>query len=204
MNSEPVLMPFQDKPFNGDTTITKEFLALKNKFDIKVAIETGTCLGYTTLWLSENFELVKSVEYHPEYFNIAKNRLKDRTNTELVQGKSELNLPSLLAANQRTIFFLDAHWGQDCPLEEELDIISWYYAHPNCCSHLTLPIITIHDFKVPGNPDLGYDSYKDIPFTFEWLKPKFDAIYGAGNYKHYYNSELEGAQRGIIYVTPKK
>jgi len=201
MSFEPLVMPFQDKPFNGDTTITREFLALKEKFDIKVAIETGTCLGYTTLWLAENFEMVKSVESHPEYFAIAKNRLKDMTNVELVQGKSELNLPSMLVDGMRSIFFLDAHWGEACPLEEELDIIAWYTEteHP-----ILEPIIAIHDFQVPDNPDLGYDSYKDQPFTFEWLKRKFDGIYGEGNYTHYYNSELEGAQRGIIYVIPKK
>lgn len=199
MNSEPVLMPFQDQPFNGDTTITREFLALKKKFDIKVAIETGTCLGYTTLWLAENFDKVKSIEYNADYLAIAQNRLKDMYNVELIHGKSQLNLPSLLGDGERTIFFLDAHWGSECPLEEELDIITW----STHCSP-TQPIIAIHDFQVPDNPDLGYDNYKEQPFTFEWVKPKFDAIYGQGKYNHYYNSELEGAQRGIIYVVPKK
>jgi len=199
MNSEPVLMPFQDQPFNGDTTITKEFLVLKKKFDIKVAIETGTCLGYTTLWLAHNFDKVKSVEYNADYFEIAQNRIKDMCNVELVHGKSQLNLPSLLGDGERTIFFLDAHWGSECPLEEELDIIAW----STHCSP-TEPIIAIHDFKVPDNPELGYDAYEGKPFTVEGVKPKFDAIYGKKGYDHYYNSELEGAQRGIIYVVPKK
>ena len=46
--SEFNLMPFQDLPFNGDFQTETEFLKLRDKFNIKIAIETGSCLFTTS------------------------------------------------------------------------------------------------------------------------------------------------------------
>jgi hypothetical protein len=46
--------------------------------------------------------------------------------------------------------YLDAHWEEDLPLREELEIIreAWDRA-----------IVMIDDFAVPGDPGYGYDDY---------------------------------------------
>lgn len=193
--AEPTLMPYQNQPFNGDTYVCEEFIRLKTLFNITHIVETGTCLGYTTKWFCENFKQVKTVEINNTYFNIAyENRLSAFENVEMFLGDSVDKLEYMLDENHKnTIVFLDAHWGDNCPLERELDIIA---------SKNATPIIVIHDFKVPDNAELGYDSYNNQPFTYEWLEQKFINIYSKDKFDCYYNSMICGAQRGVIFLLP--
>lgn len=200
---EPKIMPFQDEPFNGDKFIQEEFLKLKHRFNLTTAVETGTALGSTTLFLSNNFEKVYTIEINKTYYDIAVQKFISHKNIFPILGTSPNEI--FIHRNRftdKTIFFLDAHWYDNCPLKFELTAIR---------KAGLKPVIAIHDFYVPGSAyskedkeaGLGFDSYKDQPFTFEWIKPELDAIYGADNYDHYYNSEATGAKRGIIYITPK-
>jgi predicted O-methyltransferase YrrM len=203
---EPIIMPFQDQPFNGDTFIAEEFLRLKHEYGLVNAVETGTALGGTTLFLSNNFEKVYTIEINETYHNIAKQKFISHKNIELFKGDSATILTyNLNKLSNRTIYFLDAHWQASCPLLNELQAIA----------HAGLrPIITIHDFKVPGEPLLGFDRIGDQPFTFEWIKPYVDKIYNdkriddrkvPDDYIYYYNTYegSAGAHRGIIYILPK-
>lgn len=194
---EPNLMPFQDQPFNGDKFIEAEFLKLKHRFDIETAVETGTCLGSTTLFLSNNFKTVYTVEINQSYLKIAKQKFISRKNIETILGDSSKVLRGILdRLNNKTIIFLDAHWEKHCPLKDELKQILWSGLRP---------VIAIHDFHVPLAATLGYDSYNGQPFTIEWIKGELDSIYGAQSYEYYYNSEENsgGAKRGIVYITSK-
>jgi|SRR5882672_457910 len=199
--NQPNLMPFQDHPFNGDRFIAAEFLILKHQFELTTAVETGTCLGSTTLFLSNNFEKVYTVDIDESYLSIARQKFISYKNIEVFKGDSATILTyQLNKLSNRTIYFLDAHWGSRCPLLEELAAIA----------HAGLrPVIAIHDFNVPGEPLLGYDSYNGQPFTFDWIKPMLDKIYndedGPDDYEYYYNSyeKSAGAHRGIIYILPK-
>ena len=60
--NEPLLMQNQEGALNQDIYAQKEFINLKNKFGLKYAIETGTCLGYTTDFLCDNYEKVHTIE----------------------------------------------------------------------------------------------------------------------------------------------
>lgn len=194
---EPVLMQHQNGALNCDTFAQQEFKKLQQQFNLKVAIETGTCYGYTTAFLATIYQKVKTVEISEQYLHIAKvNRLNDLPNVECNLGSSPSKLPEMLQGCENdTFLFLDAHWSDEyCPLKDELQAIAKTGIEP---------VIAIHDFVVPNHPELGYDYIKSQPFTFEWLKPDFDAIYGEDNYHYYYNSEATGAKRGIIYITPK-
>jgi hypothetical protein len=192
-------MPFQMEPFNGDTFIQNKFIELRGRFDLKMAIETGTCLGSTTMFLDKNFNHVTTIESNEEYFMIALDRIRKNKceNTSVILGKSEVVLRETVFIFSNTIFFLDAHWGQHCPLPLELKAIA---------DAGIKPVIAIHDFKVPGEPKLGYDSYPDFTIDFESCKPYFDMIYGEGGYEVEYNSDETSTEvkRGIIYVTPKQ
>ncbi len=191
---EPELMPYQSFPLNGDEYATTEFLKLKQKFGLKNAIETGTCLGYTTAFLGYHFENVRTVEISEQYLNIAKvNRLNNFKNAETFLGSSaDLMKTMLNGMSDQTLIFLDAHWGNHCPLKDELSAIA---------ETGIKPVIAIHDFYVPNHPELGYDSIDGQPFTYEWLEPLFEKIYGK-SYNFYFNSEAMGAKRGIIYLHP--
>lgn len=193
---EPVLMPYQKFPFNNDTFIQEEFIRLRDEFKTPVCVETGTCLGSTAKWMGEQFEQVHTVEINEEFARFARPKLKE--NTTLHIGSSPDALKQILPGiADRCIIFLDAHWGPMCPLIEELKAIKEHAKQK--------PVIAIHDFKVPGWPRFGFDSYNGQEFTYEWLKECFDDIYGPEGYSVHYNTGFkeDSAQRGIIYITPK-
>jgi len=194
---EQVLMAHQNGAFNEDTFIQAEFKKLQKKFKLTKAIETGTCYGYTTAFLSTFVKEVRTVEISEQFLNIAKhNRLDALKNVKTNLGSSSDLMPKLLeGCGDDTMIFLDAHWGDHCPLKDELNAIADTGIEP---------VIAIHDFVVPNHPELGFDSIGGQPFTYEWLKDEIDSIYGEDNYNHYYNSEATAVKRGIIYITPKR
>lgn len=199
--SEPKLMPFQDLPFNGDTFITNEFLKLRDEYQLTTAIETGSCLYSTTHFLGLNFSKVYSVEINENFAKYGIHKVKHLPHVKTYIDDSILWMKTLVTSvlqpEDRCIFFLDAHWGDVCPLLFELKEIS------NIKTTLP-PIISIHDFYT-GNPELGYDKYKGQPFTWDWIKPNIEIIEKklGCKYDFYFNEKAIGAKRGIIYITPK-
>jgi hypothetical protein len=192
----PKLMPFQDLPFNGDEIAMQRVNELRIEFDLKEAVETGTCFGSTTQFLASIFDTVTTIENNRNYYYLALNRLLKVRNIEFVKGdSSQVLLKHIEKLTDKTFIFLDAHWEKSCPLIDELIQIG---------NAKLRPVIMIHDFKVPNHPELGYDSYNGIPFTFDYIKRQVERIYGFGNYNIEYNSQAVGAKRGIIYITPKK
>jgi len=202
---EPNLMPFQNEPFNGDTFIQEEFLKLKHKYELTTAVETGTCLGSTTLFLSNNFEKVYTVEINEGYLHIAKQKFISHKNIEAFNGDSATILAyQLNKLSNRTIYFLNSYVGGVCPLKNELAAIA---------NTALRPVIAIYDFQVPGEP-LLFASYYGQPLNLEWIKPSLDLIYNerriderkvTDDYEYYYNSyeKSGGVRRGIIYILPK-
>ncbi len=185
----PRLMPYQDYPWNGDHHLAAEVLRLKEEHGLTKALETGTCLGSTTLWLSENFVHVRTVEDDERYIAIARTRMCETTNVETHWERSSV-IVALYAAD---FYFLDAHWGEECPLLYELDFIG---------EHGHKPCILIHDFHVPGT-DFGYDCMPDgRPFNLDLIRGHLDRIYGEGKWRHNYPTQVAGAMRGWISIEP--
>lgn len=185
----PVLMPYQDMPFNGDGYLAAECLRLKSAHDLTHAVETGTCLGSTTIWLAKHFGRVLTCEVNEAYLSIARARVS-ATNVNFRAGSSA---DLLREQAPMGLYFLDAHWGASSPLLDELDAIA---------SHGTRPCIIIHDFEVPGT-DFGYDRLPDgRSLSLHLVKSHLDRIYGAGVWRHRYPTHVEGARRGWISVEP--
>lgn len=197
----PVLMPFQELPFNGDRFVCKEFIKLKEKFDLNVAVETGSCLYSTTKWLGENFTNVHTIELSEEYSKHGIHKVSGMPNVHPQIGDSVSFLERMcetLTTNDKCIFFLDAHWGQNCPLMQELDVLAKIKTN-------LPPVIAIHDFYT-GDEKLGWDEYNGQRFDYKWIEPKIKALERAHNcsYFHYYNTEAENGMRGLIYIIPVK
>lgn len=94
----------------------------------------------------------------------------------------------------QALFFLDAHWTDNCPLLDEL--------HEIAVAGLK-PCIVIHDFKVPGT-DFGFDHMPDgRPFSLKLIAAHIDRIYGVDGWKHNYPTRVEGARRGWISIEPR-
>jgi hypothetical protein len=214
----PRLMPYQEFPWNNDGYLAAEVLRLKAAHGLDLALETGPCLGSTTLWLSENFRKVWTCEVSDQFYEIASARftihvephaIKDASDRFWVAKDESKRIIARLRESKRAVWndadrvnfiFLDAHWGNHCPLLDELAAI----ANPEKHYGMGKPCIVIHDFQVPGT-DFGFDTFPGSgqPFCLEAIAPHLDAIYGEGGWKHNYPTKAEGACRGWISIEPR-
>lgn len=116
-------------------------------------VETGTYLGDSTVYVASRWSNLSifTCEVNSDFFNKSKRRLKKFRNVEISQTSSPEYLKELLKNNrlgELPLFFLDAHWYDYWPLEDEINLISLFC--PNA-------IIIIDDFEVPSRPDFRYD-----------------------------------------------
>ena len=195
MDRQQAYLDENAKGYEGDSFIHGEIKQLCEKFAVEIIIETGTFRGATTKRLAELAKRVYTIESNKEYADFARKNLQEIENAVLQFGNSAKELPFLLdnfSPKTSYLFFLDAHWHDYCPLLDELKAIS---------DRNIKPVIFIHDFKVPGRPDLGFDSYNGQDFEFSYIKEAIEAIYG-DNYDYHYNDEADGAKRGVIYIYP--
>ena len=194
----PRLMPWQEFAFNNDPNIAAEVLRLKEAHGLTYAVETGTCLGSTALWLSEHFAEVATFEIHEPFYDIAVRRFlslgKHNIVAERLNSVDGIRIyANVIGADERALYWLDAHWQDTCPLLDELEVIA---------QRGPAPCILIHDFKVPRT-DFGYDSMPDgRAFNLELIGGHLDKIYGAGKWKHNYPTQVAGAMRGWTSIEP--
>jgi len=199
--SAPILMPFQDLPFNGDSFVCKEFLKIKEQLGITVSVETGSCMYSTTQWMGQNFDRVHTVELNAAYAQHGTHKVADMHNVHPEINDSVLFLKELMGRldkKDRVIYFLDAHWGNHCPLIEELNVLT--------LSPTELPpVIVIHDWYT-GDDRLGWDEYNGQRFEYSWIAPVIKNLENAHGcvYTHYFNTESENGMRGLIYLIPIK
>ncbi len=151
--------------FNGQEGRKALFRDLAGAFPFRRIVETGTYLGDTTLWMSRASGLpVASCERDPTHFRLACARLSPHPGITLAQSDSRPFLRALAAApgagGEETLFYLDAHWGKDCPLEAEVEIIAGGWERF---------VALVDDFAVPGDEGYGYDIHGTLlrPFPFE-------------------------------------
>lgn len=192
-------MAFDQAPFNEDSFMEKEFLRLRDEYGIKTVIETGTYHGVTTNWLGDNFENVYTIECNTNFYYAAQEKFSKRSiqNITSLFGDSVKMLPKIISGIRTpTLVFLDAHWYEN-PLINELLTMAELKYQPE--------IICIHDMQNPNDLTMGYDSYPNqgIVYTFEWVKPHIDAVYGEDGYTHYFNKEATGARRGALFIIKK-
>lgn len=144
-------------PFNGQHKRQELFLSLLVTCRPAAIIETGTYVGASTAFMATTSKLpIYSVEADPRNFGFAKMRFTMYRNVQLSLGDSREFLMNFVAgtatryADHPLLFYLDAHWGEDLPLADELAIIF------SSCSHA---LVLIDDFQVPDDEGYGYDNY---------------------------------------------
>jgi len=182
--------------FEGDHIMGDRVKRFVKDNNINLIIELGTYLGGTTRRFAMMCKEVATVEINFEHFTRAEKNLELCKNVQMFFGDSVSILPEILKIHRdkRIFIFIDSHWLENNPLLAELEIIQ----------HSGLkPIIAIHDFKVPGHPELGFDTYKDIVYEWEWIRPSIEKIYGIDGFSIEYNDgSAQGARRGIGYIKP--
>ncbi len=152
---------------HGDPIAIELFKRLVEKFKIDVIVETGTFRGFTTALFAQMFPNVKIYTCEIDTFNYkkAKKYLKQFNNVWVFNQSSPEFLKELCEKNiltNKTLFYLDAHWLDEWPLEQELRIIS---------NNLKSALIVIDDFKVPNDTRFVFDEYEDKECSIEIVLP---------------------------------
>ncbi|MFI7642939.1 class I SAM-dependent methyltransferase [Nonomuraea sp. NPDC049400] len=137
-------------PFGFDITVALLVDDLLSAFECDAIVETGCYLGDTTDYLAHRYPdlPVHACDITQAHVAFTRQRLAGLSNAHVTCLDSPLLVARANAAHQRTLFFLDAHWAPDWPLERELAAI-------------TRGVVLIHDFDV-GHPRFGYDTYGDL------------------------------------------
>lgn len=181
--------------FEGDTFMKEKVKSIIKEYGIELVIEGGTYLGGTARQFAQMAPQVVTIEIDDKNYERASILLKSLDNVELIHGSTVDVLPKLLKKhkNKKILWWSDAHWLEHNPMIKEMRIIA---------KSGIRPVMAIHDFKVPGRPDLGFDTYKDIVYEWSWIEPSIKKIYGDDFIKEY-NDKATGAKRGIVYIYPK-
>ena len=183
-------------PFNGQARRYQIFVEILHALPISAIVETGTHRGTTTAALAATGVPVYSIERDPRYFAYSQIRfLAQRRTIHLLEGDSRSCLKKL-AANRSipkddVFFYLDAHWQDDLPLREELDIVFTHWARP---------VVMVDDFQVPDS-EYGYDDYgSNKRLTLGYIAPTFAAHRISAFFPKATASEETGSRRGCIVL----
>ena len=174
------------------------FEDMVQRHHLRTVVETGTFEGNSTLCFAQRVEHVITIELNEEYFRNASARLQ-RDNIRCLFGSSPDVLRSLRELHERCCFYLDAHWYGYWPLLDELRAIRDLRSTRVL---LETPAILIHDCKVPGHPELGYDSYNGQDLDWDYVKNEVTAI--CDDYEVSYNDQAEGHNRGVLRLEPRQ
>ena len=142
-------------PLNGQQQRQRIVRELAARIPFDEVVETGTFRATTTSYFSYLFGVpVTTVEAHPRYYAYSRRILQMHPDVTPRFGDSRAALRALAArpsTNNRTVFFyLDAHWNEDLPLHEEVEIIRGTWSRA---------VVLIDDFKVEGDEGYGFDDY---------------------------------------------
>jgi hypothetical protein len=186
-------------PMNGQRFRCLLVAELVQKLEPLALVETGSYLGTTTEWLAA-FQLpVHSCEASPESFGFAQARLTGVDNVTVTRDDSRAALRRLLDGPMRgtlrdpILFYLDAHWGADLPLREEVECI--FERCPRAA-------VLIDDFQVPGDPGYAYDDYgAESRLTADYLAGPVGKFGLKLRYPATPAARETGARRGCCVVT---
>jgi hypothetical protein len=173
-NSQREIYSIFSKGFHGDDfliDITNFVLSNSKNF-----IETGSSEGTTLSFVAKNHPKVNcySCEADKKAYDHAKEQTRQFPNVDLRNEHSpdfifELAKEKPHLLQETNCFWLDAHgYGFKWPLREEVYFILGNFSR---C------YIFIDDFKVPGNPQFGYDIYENQECSLEYISDilsKFD------------------------------
>ena len=155
-------------PFNGQQGRVAIFRELISKVQFQMIVETGTYRGTTTEFMAKETGLpVCTVEADPRFHHYATLRWRDQKSIRLERGDSRAFISGLAhdpALPKKNVFFyLDAHWGEDLPLRQEVELITRFWSGV---------VIMVDDFQVPGDVGYLYDDYgPGKKLCLEYLQP---------------------------------
>jgi hypothetical protein len=188
-------------PFNGQSARRHLVEALIANCRSAAIIETGTFQATTTEYLATTGLPVFTIESDPRNFGFSLRRTWWRRNVNMRLCDSRAGLRSLLDgplqrhSDRNLLFYLDAHWQDDLPLAEEIDIIF------SRCPNAT---VLVDDFEVPGDPGYGFDNYGNgNSLNHAYIAEKVRAYALSVFYPSIHSSDDDGLRRGCVVLLGK-
>jgi hypothetical protein len=180
---------------NGQHYRRKIISEILNSSNFDYIVETGTEYGFSTAYFSTFNKKIFSIEKSKPLFYLAKKKLKNFKNINLILNDSK-NIESILDEHKiykenKVFFYLDAHSENDYPLLNELKFITSFYNNN---------LILIDDFQVPGDDGYGYDSFNGKKLNLNLIS---NSLVGK-NYIYFpkISSKIEtGRLRGYVLIT---
>tara|TARA_B110000438_G_scaffold285389_1_gene315429 strand:- start:3935 stop:4642 length:708 start_codon:yes stop_codon:yes gene_type:complete len=186
--------------FNGQRFRQRIFFDLLYAFPIKAIVETGTFLGTTTALFGATGLPVYTCEIQTRYF--ANTRMRFRFNRQNIHQYRN-NSPDFLCQlavdsaipKTDTLFYLDAHWEENLPLREEVEIIF---------SHWENAVVIVDDFCVPDS-EYTFDDYGPKKrLDLDYLRPIMEKHQLTAFFPSANASEETGAKRGSVVLCKGK
>jgi len=170
-NTERKIYPVFEKGFHGDDFLIDIVNYVLS--DCVNFIETGSAEATTLSFVAKNHRDIKCYSCEPDkkVFAHATKQITQFSNVDLRNTYSPdlivdivKEKPQILKEN--TCFWLDAHgYGFKWPLREELSFI---------LENFSKSFIFIDDFKVPGQPQFGFDTYEDQECSLKFIADILD------------------------------
>jgi hypothetical protein len=192
----PELRKSWEGPLNGQQFRKKIVSEVFDRFEFEAIVETGTYRGTTTEYLRENYRRpIYTVEHNRRLFGYVKRRFASEKDVHVFNDDSRPFLNALASSHlnsARSVFiYLDAHWDDDLPLREEIEIS--FKAWPKA-------VILIDDFQVPGDDGYGFDAYSsENTLSVSYLKkvgiPGIECFFPSGP-----SAEETGLRRGCVVL----
>ncbi|MBX3725883.1 MAG: hypothetical protein KF823_08195 [Xanthomonadales bacterium] len=134
-------------PFGFDITAALEIDLLIEHYRCDAVFETGCNLGDTAYYLARRYPDIPlfSCDISQRHAEFTRQRLAFAPQATVEHLDSPLLIERHAGRFQRPLFYLDAHWYEDWPLQRELDLIE-------------RGVIVVDDFDI-GHPRFGYDAY---------------------------------------------
>jgi hypothetical protein len=186
-------------PLNGQLRRQQIVRDLACRIPFDRVIETGTYRGTSTEFFSAVIGApVETVEANPRFFAYSSRRLAVLQNVHVMLGDSRTLLREIAArpgaSNESMFIYLDAHWEDDLPLAQELQIIACNW---------TQAVVMIDDFQVPDDVGYAFDDYGTGRALTESYLPKEDLVGWRLCYPRAQSSDETGARRGCgVLVSP--
>jgi predicted O-methyltransferase YrrM len=180
---------------NGQRARKELVKALFDQLRFAMVVETGTHFGDTAGYLAREFDVpVHTCELTPRYFRVARHLLRELRDVHVHHLDSRALLRELAAdrnvTSLLTFFYLDAHWHDDLPLAEELDLIA---------RHWTQWVAVIDDFQVPHDAGYGFDDYgRGAQLTLDYIMPVLQGHRLPAYFPARRSEEDTGARRGCL------
>lgn len=151
---KPLYDPTDSTGFNEQDHRKHIFTSLVDAIGFDQILETGTFFGNTCGFMADYAKLpIATCEFNERYFTVAQKRLGefDKITFSLQDSRQFLKDTFKGLSAKNCFIYLDAHWGEDLPLWEEIEIILRQFPGEF--------VIMIDDFCVPGDSDYKYDDY---------------------------------------------